>query len=435
MAACSGFSPRFCRGMVKWGDTLGESQSASGMTRIFLAIIHQTPLLRLSANGNLRRGGGMKFSISATASSVLAKDVTARLDYRLALWTQPALRRLPRQPMKRFFVLRFALLCLLLGCASSRAPAQVYPSPATNAATLARYDTNRNRRIDADEIRAQEADRQRGIESGAVRPDEPSCCRPSKSSPTRGYYASNTMSGTRFNSKLEDLASSITVMTKEQMSDFAMLDINDVFLYTANTEGTGNYTDFEMIGTATCQDNVSLNPTGANRIRGIGSANVSLGNFETLRPRAARSARHRCASKSAAGPTRTSSASATPPARSTWCRASANLRRNRPARRSRRQLRRLPHQPRREPRADARTSLPSGSARLVPARRLRPQAVRRRNGALQRHGAVTSRSRRTTITASFQCIYRMNGNRPNALPPLDGISDWRRITGGATSIP
>ena len=54
------------------------------------------------------------------------------------------------------------------------------------------------------------------------------------------------MSGTRFNSKLEDLASSVTVMTKEQMSDFAMLDINDIFNYTANTEGTGTYTDFSI---------------------------------------------------------------------------------------------------------------------------------------------------------------------------------------------
>src|SRR4051812_24762662 len=47
---------------------------------------------------------------------------------------------------------------------------------------------------------------------------------------TKGYYASSTMSGTRFNTKLEDLASSVTVITKEQMSDFAMLDINDLFL-------------------------------------------------------------------------------------------------------------------------------------------------------------------------------------------------------------
>ena len=63
-------------------------------------------------------------------------------------------------------------------------------------------------------------------------------------SDTKGYYGANTMSGTRFNSKLEDLASSITVMTKEQMSDFAMLDINDIFLYTASTEGTGTFTDY-----------------------------------------------------------------------------------------------------------------------------------------------------------------------------------------------
>ena len=47
----------------------------------------------------------------------------------------------------------------------------------------------------------------------------------------RGYYASNTMSGTRLNSRVEDLASSITVITKEQMADFALLDINDIFLY------------------------------------------------------------------------------------------------------------------------------------------------------------------------------------------------------------
>ncbi|HVZ62968.1 MAG TPA: hypothetical protein VG936_00150, partial [Lacunisphaera sp.] len=62
----------------------------------------------------------------------------------------------------------------------------------------------------------------------------------------KGYYSANTMSGTRFNTKLDDLASSITVMTKEQMSDFAMLDANDVFLYVAGTEGTGTYTDYTL---------------------------------------------------------------------------------------------------------------------------------------------------------------------------------------------
>src|SRR5688572_24027577 len=55
----------------------------------------------------------------------------------------------------------------------------------------------------------------------------------------RGYYGANTMSGTRINSKLEDLANSITVVTKEQMADFALLDLNDIFNYEAGTEGTG----------------------------------------------------------------------------------------------------------------------------------------------------------------------------------------------------
>ena len=47
-------------------------------------------------------------------------------------------------------------------------------------------------------------------------------------SDTKGYYSSNTMSGTRFNSKLEDLGSSITVVTKQQMEDTAVLDLNEL---------------------------------------------------------------------------------------------------------------------------------------------------------------------------------------------------------------
>ena len=97
---------------------------------------------------------------------------------------------------------------------------------------------------------------------------------------SKGYYSSNTMSGTRFNTKLEDLASSVTVMTKEQMSDFAMLDINDIFLYTGNTEGTATYTDYTVDRNGQVTDNVQVNPTQANRVRGIGAANISYGNYE-----------------------------------------------------------------------------------------------------------------------------------------------------------
>lgn len=101
-------------------------------------------------------------------------------------------------------------------------------------------------------------------------------------SDTKGYYSANTMSGTRFNTKLDDLASSISVMTKEQMADFAMIDINDVFLYTAGTEGSGTYTDVTLDRNGSISDNTQVNPTQANRVRGIAPANVSLSNIETM---------------------------------------------------------------------------------------------------------------------------------------------------------
>lgn len=96
---------------------------------------------------------------------------------------------------------------------------------------------------------------------------------------TRGYFQANTMSGTRLNSKIEDLGQSITVMTKEQMQDFAMLDINDVFDYMAGTEGTGSYSQFETDRTGAVVDQVSLNPNNANRVRGIGNANIAFSNI------------------------------------------------------------------------------------------------------------------------------------------------------------
>jgi hypothetical protein len=98
----------------------------------------------------------------------------------------------------------------------------------------------------------------------------------------KGYYGANTMSGTRFNAKISDLASSITIITKDQMADFAMLDINDVFLYTAGTQGSGTFTDISVDRNGSVSDNTQLNPTQANRVRGIASANISLNNIETM---------------------------------------------------------------------------------------------------------------------------------------------------------
>lgn len=100
----------------------------------------------------------------------------------------------------------------------------------------------------------------------------------------RGYFAANSMSGTRLNTRVEDLASSISIVTKQQLLDTAAVDINDIFLYEANTEGTHQFTDFEIQNSGAAGDIVvdrtSVNPAGANRIRGLGQANISMGGFE-----------------------------------------------------------------------------------------------------------------------------------------------------------
>ncbi len=102
----------------------------------------------------------------------------------------------------------------------------------------------------------------------------------------KGYQAFNTLAGTRLNTKLEDLGASITVVTKQQMLDTAATDINDLFLYEANTEGTGNFTQFTSNRNGGVQDNIQSDPQTANRIRGMGSAgtsgsgvNTAIGNF------------------------------------------------------------------------------------------------------------------------------------------------------------
>lgn len=182
-----------------------------------------------------------------------------------------------------------ARLLLLLSVVCGGTPPVAFGQPAPVAATpaqLAKYDLNRNNRLDPDELAALQADEARAA-AAAVPSSNPSSDAAVQLSPfevreaNTGYYAANTMSGTRLNTRLEDLASSISVVTKQQMADFAMLDINDIFNYEASTEGIGNYTAFAVDRNGMVTDQIQNNPQGANRIRGVGSANISLNNFAT----------------------------------------------------------------------------------------------------------------------------------------------------------
>jgi hypothetical protein len=176
--------------------------------------------------------------------------------------------------------LRPLRLCALLLIAS--AFAQMAPDSATPA-QLARYDANRNGRLDPDEISALRADEARaaaGVTSSASESKDIVELSPFQvnAAEERGYAASSSLSGTRLNSKLEDLAGSISVVTKQQLLDTAALDLNDIFQYEIGTEGTAQYTDPSNDGRGN-YDNVSGNPTGANRIRGLAQANILVGGF------------------------------------------------------------------------------------------------------------------------------------------------------------
>lgn len=105
-----------------------------------------------------------------------------------------------------------------------------------------------------------------------------------------GYYAENTLAGSRLNTNVSDLAASITVVTMQQMEDTAATDINSMFLYEANAEGTMNYTDYAVDKDGAIQDYASgisnggaaTGPHGANRLRGLSAADPARNYFPSI---------------------------------------------------------------------------------------------------------------------------------------------------------
>lgn len=247
----------------------------------------------------------------------------------------------------------------------------------------------------------------------------------------QGYMAKNTMSGTRIGSKLEDLAASITVVTKEQMADFAMLDINDIFNYEASTEGTGNYTDFAFNRNGQPSSNTQIEPQSANRIRGMSPANVTLGNFATsgwtpidpLNIDGVEISRGPNASIFGIGNVG-GSVNTVP--------AAANVTRN-------------------TSQFSVRADSNEGYRGTIDLNRvLLPKVLAVRGSAAYQHdgfnlkpsGTETRRYnamvklrpfKQTLITASYS-TYDMHGNRPNVTTPRDGITDWVNLNSAIESF-
>jgi hypothetical protein len=110
------------------------------------------------------------------------------------------------------------------------------------------------------------------------------------SSKDSGYFAENTLAGSRMKTNLGDLAASITIVTKQQLDDTGSRDINDVFRYEAGTEGSNTYTPVitdrstakDAIGGYTLGNNGNTTTNAqANRIRGIGTPDSSINYYPT----------------------------------------------------------------------------------------------------------------------------------------------------------
>jgi len=236
-----------------------------------------------------------------------------------------------------------------------------------------------------------------------------------------GYFAPNSTAGTRFNTPIEDLASSLTVVTPAQMKDFAMLDINDVFLYTASTEGTGTYTDFTVDRNGSVSDNVSLDPNNANRIRGLSASNIAFDNFDMtgrmpIDPTIIDSL------EVSRGPNATIFGLGNPSGTINQVAATANMEHNH-----------AEVQARYDSFDGYRSSLDVNRVLLQNKLAVRVSGVFQRQGyVLKPSGTNTVRYnamvkyqpfKGTTISGGIY-YYRMNGNRPNALPPRDNVSYW-----------
>ena len=109
----------------------------------------------------------------------------------------------------------------------------------------------------------------------------------------KGYYAQNTLAGSRMKTNLADLGAAISVVTKLQMEDFASVDLNDAFRYEVNTEGSGTYTPATQafrndgvldVNAGGTQGNSVSNFTNAiaNRVRGIGIPSAAINYYPSI---------------------------------------------------------------------------------------------------------------------------------------------------------
>lgn len=106
-----------------------------------------------------------------------------------------------------------------------------------------------------------------------------------------GYLASTAQSGTRLRTDLRDIASSISVVTKDFMNDVGAKDLEGLLIYTLGTEVNGvggNFSDAGVVnnpnGVETDYDSAFATASPSTRVRGLTSADLSRDFFVSNLP-------------------------------------------------------------------------------------------------------------------------------------------------------
>lgn len=123
--------------------------------------------------------------------------------------------------------LKSKIMLIALALASAcRLAAQVAAAP--DAATLVKYDKNKNGILDSEELAAMEADQTVQLSPFEVRTDK-----------DIGYQAVDGGMGGRVDLKFKDTASGMSSITKEFMDDWAITDMRDSFRYSMSVDAGG----------------------------------------------------------------------------------------------------------------------------------------------------------------------------------------------------
>ena len=220
------------------------------------------------------------FDIPAGAADKALKQFVAQSGVELIFGTAAAAQA-TTNAVKGNYAPREALTLLLQGTGLV-----VVANEKTGALTVSRdpkalrtAQNNESDRTDQSQVTKNAASRKNNAEDGIIELS-PFVVR---SDQDRGYQASNTMSGTRLNSNIDDLAASITVVDKQQLQDTASVDINDIFINEVSTEGTHQFNASSIDRNGNAVD-AGTDPNTANRVRGLSAANLAVEGFASTIP-------------------------------------------------------------------------------------------------------------------------------------------------------